>query len=77
MANETFRHKCPIEGCTTNVRAVYVMCPIHWFEVPQELRARIWNLYKNARGSKEHLAAIREAIEIVDREHSLDEAPAA
>jgi hypothetical protein len=69
------RHQFPIEGCNTDVRAVYVTCPIHWFEVPAELRARIWNLYRTAKGSPEHLAAIAEAIEAVDGQ--LAGAPAA
>ena len=72
----THRRDCPIEGCTTSIRGHYVMCPHHWFEVSPELRSRIWNLYQTARGSAEHLAALQEAIDWVNRE-ALAGAPAA
>jgi uncharacterized damage-inducible protein DinB len=74
---QTHRRNCPIHGCHSSVRGHYVMCPHHWFDVSGELRKRIWNLYQTQRGSTEHLAAIQEAIDEVNEQHSVAGAPAA
>jgi hypothetical protein len=53
---------CPVDGCTGRRTAMQVMCGGCWFKVPKPLRDRIWRLFKTARGSAEHLQAIRQAI---------------
>jgi hypothetical protein len=61
---------CPINGCDRRRLPQQVMCKKHWWAVPPELRKRIWRLYQTDRGSAEHLAAIREAIDLVSVGHS-------
>lgn len=61
-------NKCP--ACDAMIKAHEVACKRHWFEVPRELRDRIWRLYRNRRtkGSEEHRRAVFEAIRFLTKE---------
>jgi hypothetical protein len=57
---------CPVKGCGRRRKPEHLMCGAHWWTVTPELRQRIWRLYSLQKGSPEHLAAIREAFELVE-----------
>lgn len=55
--------KCPAPGCEERVGpGPSFLCRRHWFTVPKDLRNRIWQLYKSARNSPEHRAAVFQAM---------------
>ncbi len=53
-------NRCPI--CHIQIAMGRIFCPTHWFQVPQALRDRIWELYRVARGSPAHRQAVLQAI---------------
>tara|TARA_Y100000310_G_scaffold293296_1_gene322788 strand:+ start:579 stop:764 length:186 start_codon:yes stop_codon:yes gene_type:complete len=57
---------CPATDCGESRREKQIFCRRHWFMVPQELRNRIWKLYREQAGSPAHLDAIKEAIKGVN-----------
>ena len=38
-------HPCAWLGCRKQVSPTYLMCRPHWYRLPAELRARIWDTY--------------------------------
>jgi hypothetical protein len=52
-----------------------LMCREHWFRVPQEIRNRIWNTYREGQSidtvTPAYLRAAAEAIEVVARSEGL------
>lgn len=54
---------CPVDGCKRSRRAQQIMCSTHWYQVPQWLRDQVWKAFREHPGSREHVAAIRSAIE--------------
>jgi hypothetical protein len=52
---------CPIPDCAGTKGDDQVMCRPHWYAVPKPIRDRVWNAYRRAPGSAEHLSAIRDA----------------
>jgi hypothetical protein len=62
-------HECPAPLCTEQVGPGMVMCPRHWYRVPQPLRRAVrvaWRRGGGA-GSPAHRAALRAAIAAVSR----------
>ncbi|TWT38697.1 hypothetical protein [Blastopirellula retiformator] len=57
---------CPVERCDNRKQENQVACAHHWYKLPSELRARIWRLFRNERGSAAHLQAIRESIQLLN-----------
>ena len=59
---------CP--ACKDQIKPHEVACKRHWFEVPKELRDRIWRLYRGrqTRGSFEHRRAVFEAVRFLTKE---------
>lgn len=57
---------CPVKNCHALRWPNEVLCKTHWWMVPKDLRDKIWRLFHQARGSQEHIAAIRQAIELVE-----------
>jgi hypothetical protein len=56
---------CPIPGCDW-VRGVdELLCRNHWRMVPKDLRDAVWREFRRQRGSQEHMAACRRAIESI------------
>jgi hypothetical protein len=45
----------------------HLACADCWALVPAPLQAKVFNLYRTARGSGEHIAAIRECHEAIRR----------
>lgn len=57
---------CPIRGCSNHKGADQVVCRQDWKLVPKPLQTEIWFRFRTARGSPEHLAAIREALRVIE-----------
>jgi hypothetical protein len=60
-------HDCPGPG---HVKAVSVAddllaCPPHWYQVPADVRRRVWAAWRNGNGagSRAHAEAIAKAVE--------------
>jgi hypothetical protein len=64
-------HQCPATGCHVQVKHEQIACSFHWFQVPAELRGRIWRAYrarsKSLFAKQEHKAAVFEAIVFLRR----------
>lgn len=62
-------HDCPANECERQVASHMLMCGRHWRMVPQPLRRAVWAAWRNGAGAgtPEHRAAIRRAIEAVNR----------
>jgi hypothetical protein len=63
-------HKCPVPGCERNVSTQYLMCRIHWFQVPPDLKRRVYATCEvfhgaptNAKFEKSYKEACLDAIE--------------
>jgi len=42
--------QCPVPGCTARVRSPQqLMCRVHWFAVPVEIRSRVWSAWRRWR----------------------------
>jgi hypothetical protein len=56
-------HVCPGKGCETDVPSDQLACKAHWFQLPQELRGRIWTAWRRRRSDPgAHRAAVAEAL---------------
>lgn len=60
-------HDCHATNCTTRVPPKLFACKKHWFEIPKNIRDRIWATYEpgqenSKRPSREYLIAARAAI---------------
>lgn len=60
--------ECAARGCHREVKATMLMCSEHWFQVPKEIRDRIWRQFaRKQRGvagaSREHYRACVDAIQ--------------
>lgn len=53
--------ECPIEGCTEKHTRTKLMCRLHWYEVPKELRDRVWSTYRNEGVFSEEYQEARDA----------------
>lgn len=56
-------HECHWPGCTKVVRGANWGCTTHWFKLPWDLRAKIWNTFTPGQGAT--LAQYEEAERIV------------
>ena len=60
-------HRCIWPGCGKPTRAAYLMCRAHWYRLPADLRARIWDTYRPGQtaltASPEYLAALRDVLD--------------
>jgi hypothetical protein len=45
---------CPVKGCLNKKTPEDLVCPGHWHQVPRVIRHRIWELYREAKGSDAH-----------------------
>ena len=54
------KHKCAAVGCAKMTSANMLMCREHWFQVPQEIRNRVWRLARS--GAIEDQAHHRRAV---------------
>jgi hypothetical protein len=56
--------RCPVTGCAEQIGPSRLMCRGHWYEVPKQLRDRVWATWRSGQGSGsyEHQEAVRLAI---------------
>jgi hypothetical protein len=52
--------RCLAVACARGRAPEQLFCSRHWYELPLELRSRIWRLYRTERGSVAHRRAIAE-----------------
>lgn len=57
--------RCPIPGCDWVKAPDELLCRNHWRMVPRALRDAVWREFRRRRGSQEHLAACRAAIDSI------------
>lgn len=55
---------CPVVGCANGKTSVDLVCRKHWYEVPKELRERIFELWRSGADKAEHR---RLCLEVVTR----------
>lgn len=58
---------CPTPGCGVPIKEGYAYCPHHWFELPKDIRDRIWTEYRRHPGSGQHFAALQAAQEWLEK----------
>jgi len=63
----TSTHECPIEGCTARVPNTMLMCGRHWRRVSSPTSRELYAAYREQPRSARHLAAMRAAIDEVQR----------
>lgn len=57
-------HDCPAPGClVTKLPYAMLACPKHWYELPEDLRTRIWRTWRRT-DTVAHRAAVAEAVEV-------------
>lgn len=49
-------------GCQAQVPQAMLACRPHWYALPKELRARLWDAYRG-RGDELHAAVVVECLE--------------
>lgn len=57
---------CPIDGCGQMVAHEVLMCKPHWYQVPEELRVRIWRHWHRGFPDEKHAALCGSAIAFVN-----------
>lgn len=67
-------HTCPIQSCSKVIGYHLLMCPAHWWMVPQRLRNTINLEWKRNEGASQayldaRAAAIKHVNERQEREH--------
>jgi hypothetical protein len=61
VAADDGKHECPRPNCTARVRNDLLACRPHWFELPRDIRDRVWRAWTT--GSViAHRAAVSDAI---------------
>jgi len=60
-------HRCPIPRCGSQIDVSRLMCRLHWYLVPKELRDQVWATWRSGQGafSSEHTDAVHEAVTAV------------
>jgi hypothetical protein len=58
--------KCRVTNCGLPHAEDQIACRKHWFQLPTEVRRRIWDLYRNGPAS-EHVEACHKALESLNR----------
>lgn len=53
---------CPVPHCIKDRDEGQLLCAKHWFRIPHDLQKDVWHLFRIARGTLAHQAAIREVI---------------
>lgn len=52
-------------SCGRPKNSFHLACPDCWALVPRDLQHRVYDLYRKARGSPEHVEAVREAFHAI------------
>jgi len=45
-------HTCAAVGCRVIVPTSWLMCRIHWYSLPKEMRDRVWATYQDGQESE-------------------------
>ncbi len=55
---------CPVTGCGQQISPSRLMCRRHWYQIPRQLRDRVWATWRSGEGvlSDEHCEAVLSAI---------------
>jgi len=61
--------RCPVPGCGAEIDPSRLMCHVHWYLVPKQIRDRVWATWRSGRGTSdpEHQEAVRTAITAATR----------
>jgi hypothetical protein len=64
MASLRPASRCPVSRCGNQIDPSRLMCRVHWYLVPKQLRDRVWATWRSGRGagSAEHQQAVLTAI---------------
>jgi hypothetical protein len=63
------QHQCAADGCPRMVDNDKLMCPGHWFAVPDEIRRRVWSTWRNVHRDRQAYQDARdEAVQHI-RDH--------
>jgi hypothetical protein len=59
--------RCPIPRCQDQIDPSRLMCRVHWYMIPKDLRDRVWFTWRSGHGafSGEHKDAVRRALAAV------------
>lgn len=73
-SRQTRVHSCHWPGCDRQVPPAAWGCRPHWYQLPRDLRSRIWRAYRigqevDGRPSPAYLAVAREAQEWIAKWH--------
>jgi hypothetical protein len=60
-------HDCPATGCGRQVKRSQLACPAHWAMVSKPTQREVYAAYREAPHSARHTAALRDAIEEMNR----------
>ena len=57
-------NRCPIPRCGSQIDLSRLMCRLHWYLVPKELRDQVWATWRSGQGafSREHRDAVHKAV---------------
>ena len=61
-------HRCPAHGCRAQINDHRLSCRDHWYELPKELRDRIWDTYRKGAGGPDHTEAVMESVRFLRAE---------
>lgn len=58
---------CPVTGCGRQISRSRLMCRRHWYQIPKQLRDRVWATWRSGEGvlSTEHCEAVLSAIALL------------
>jgi hypothetical protein len=56
--------RCPVGDCGAEIDPSRLMCHVHWYLVPRQIRDRVWATWRSGHGASdaEHQDAVRTAI---------------
>ena len=56
--------RCPIPRCGYQIDPSRLMCRLHWYLVPKEVRDQVWASWRSGQGafSREHGEAVHQAV---------------
>lgn len=71
--------RCPVSGCDDQIDPSRLMCRRHWYQVPKQLRDRVWATWRSGEraASPEHQDAVLVAIAACQEKRSVGKPTAA
>jgi hypothetical protein len=70
-------HTCHANFCQTVTPEKYLMCPNHWFKVPKNLQAKVWQAFKGTTAADRcrsipYMKACADAVEYIAKLEAKD-----